>query len=320
MSKRPKNRLAACRLIVTLTLFASVFIPVCAEAEGRIVIFLSAEEAAYLRPVEVFADEVNRPTEILNMEGNIDRGMKMMGDVLDKTPSLIFTLGAKATYIAKKVTFDRKRQEIPIVFARVINWERYGLLNDSGNICGISAEVDAGTQMFNLRMFTPNVRTVGVVYSGHSTQIVDRAKMVIAMLGIEIIDAKIAKHGEFRNAYEKMSGKIQAFWILQDPNLFTVENMNWLVEQAKTDKIITLGQSENIAKTGATIAITIDEHNIGTQAASIAKDLLSANQQAKDIGVMPPLGTKIYLNMKTANKITLAIPPDAKNSVSEIFE
>lgn len=319
MSGRPsQNKMNSIRLIVIL-LIGTVSLPVFA-ADGPIAVFLSADEEAYKRPVEVFLSQLERPAETFNLEGDIRKGKKIMSDILSKKPSLIFALGAKASYIAKITTLKQKRQDIPIVFARVINWQRYKLTANSENVAGIAAEVDPGTQIFNMRMFAPNVQKIGVVYSKHSTQIIERAKMVTAMLGIEIVARKIKNPDEFKRAYEAISNDVQAYWILQDPVVFTVENMNWLVEQSIKKKIITLGQSENIAIKGSMLAVTIDEHNIGVQAASIANNVLTGDQKPKDVGVMAPLGTKIFLNMKTANSMGIKISEEAKNTATEILE
>ncbi len=80
-----------------------------------------------------------------------------------------------------------------------------------------------------------------------------------------------------------------------------------------------MGQSDNIVRRGALLAVGIDPNNIGVQAASMARNILKG-QKPKDIGVMPPLGTRLILNMATAKKIGLEINELAKSKASTIIE
>ena len=63
-----------------------------------------------------------------------------------------------------------------------------------------------------------------------------------------------------------------------------------------------------------------DLHSIGSQAVAISKSILYHNKKPKDIGVMSPLGTKIFLNLLTAEKIGLDISPAAREMASEIID
>jgi ABC-type uncharacterized transport system substrate-binding protein len=292
-----------------------------ADTVKPVVILLSSDDEAYTRPVETFTDEVQMPVEVFNLHGEVTNYEERMSDILSRDPALIFALGAKAAYIAKLETLKRKRQDVPVVFAMVLNWQRYELLSGSDNVAGIATDIDPGTQFANLAMFAPEVKKIGVIYSNkHSSGIIARARQVAQVLGYKLIAQPIIHQQEFRSAFEKISDNIQAYWILTDPVVFSTRNMNWLKKQCLRQHIPTMGQSENVVKLGMLLGINTDAAYIGIQAASMARNILLNNQSPKSIGVMPPLGTALVLNIKTANKIGLKINRLALGVTNKIIE
>ncbi|MBU0995441.1 MAG: hypothetical protein KJ737_23335 [Proteobacteria bacterium] len=305
-------------LIVIIILITSRFS--YSFADNHIAILLSSEGAAYTGPARTFEAEVGTPVRIYNLEGDVKNASAIMEKIYNNKPSLIYALGAKAAYIAKIEAIKKERSDIPIVFAMVLNWERYDLLNGSDYIAGVSTDLDPGTQFAYLNLFAPHVKKIGVIYSKtHSARKIEQAINVSRLLNLELITETISHHKEFRNAFNKMQKKIDAFWIVTDPVIFTPRNMEWLKDKCINNNIVNMGQSKNIADLGILLAVDIDSQDIGIQSASIAKNIILRNQSPKSIGVMPPLGTELILNLKTANKIGLRIHADAKNIANKII-
>lgn len=292
-----------------------------ADTAKPVVVLLSSEDEAYTRPVATFTDELRMPVEVFNLHGQVTKAGERMNEILSRNPVLIFALGAKAAYIAKLETLKRKRQDVPVVFAMVLNWERYELLRGSDNVTGIATDIDPGTQFANLAMFAPEVKKIGVIYSEkHSSAIITKARLAAQKLGYELIAQPIIRQKEFRRAFEEISDHIQAYWILAEPVVFSTKNMSWLKKRCLRQRIITIGQSENVVKLGMLLGINTDAANIGMQAASMARNIVMHNQRPKRVGVMPPLGTSLVLNIKTANKIGLRINAMALGMTNKIIE
>lgn len=312
------GKLLRINLIVALA-FGFIINACCmAYGAGPVVVLLSDEEDAYTRPLTVFANEVDAPVAVYNLHGDITKNPDLENEIFSHEPALIFTLGAKAAYAAKLWTCSR--QEIPVVFAMVLNWKKYGFSVGHDNIAGVATEVEPGTQFVNMTMFSPNVHRIGVVYSEeHSAEVVAKARKAAKLLGLELEEKTIRHPDEFRSAYKKMAHKIDGFWILSDPVMFTLENISWLEKRCIKDRLVCIGQSENVAKIGIMLGINPDYANIGSQAASIAKNILSGKQGPEEIGVMPPLGTRLYLNMNAADKIGLTISQSAINMANEVI-
>jgi putative tryptophan/tyrosine transport system substrate-binding protein len=292
-----------------------------ADTIKPVVVLLSSNDEAYTRPVATFTDELRMPVEVFNLHGEVTNAGERMGEILSRNPVLIFALGAKAAYVAKLETLKQGRQDIPVVFAMVLNWERYGLLRGSDNVAGIATDIDPGTHFANLAMFAPEVKKIGVIYSEkHSSGIITKARQSARILGYELITQPIIRRKDFRRAFEEISENIQAYWILADPVVFSTKNMNWLKKRCLKQHIITIGQSANVVRLGMLLGINTDPGDIGIQAASMARNIVLHNQSPKRIGVMPPLGTSLVLNINTANKIGLKINPMALGMTSKIVE
>ncbi|MCP4689810.1 MAG: hypothetical protein GY859_17285, partial [Desulfobacterales bacterium] len=211
--------------------------PGSSSGPGRsVAILLSEDIEAYNKPARAFEKEVGFPVEFFNLHGEVKNAKPVMKEILSRKPSLIYALGAKASYVAKVYTKDQP--EIKVVFAMVLNWQKYKLLEGQDNIAGVEYNVAPGTQFINMTMITPNVRRIGVIYNKkHSSEVVARAQKDAEMLGLELVTTAIRQPKHFKLAFKKMEGRIDGFWIVADPGVFTIDNMYWLNERCLKNNI-----------------------------------------------------------------------------------
>lgn len=304
---------------ILLLLVAGVMLPCpgwAVEPTGPIAILLSDNEEAYSQPVAAFRQEIDLPTQVFNLEGDIKKDPTLKNRLLTSRPALIFALGAKAAYVAKLWTHDH--QDIPVIFTMVLNWQRYDLL-DQRNMVGIATELAPGTQFANMTIFSPKVRRIGVIHSVYSSQIIEQAREAAALLGLELIDVFVERTSDFRRAFKKLSSQVDAFWVLNDPIIYTLDNMDWLGQRCIQERLLCVGQTTNSAKMGFALAINPDIQHIGNQAAGMANNILFHKQTPNEIGVMPPLATLIFLNLGTAEQIGLHLSPEAMDMATTLI-
>ena len=289
-----------------------------AEQNGPIAILLSDSDEAYQQQATSFSSEVDQPTEVFNLRGDIQTDPGLKDKLFASRPALIYALGAKAAYAAKLWT--QNRQEIPVIFAMVLNWRRYNLLEGQRNMAGIAAEMAPGTQFANMTMFSPAIKRVGLLYSPYSSTLVEQARKEANLLGLELVAEPIERSKDFQHGFKKITGQVDAFWVLNDPTLYTLENLSWLEERCLKEKLFCVGQSQNLAKMGLTLTVNPELSQIGTQAAGMAKNILSHGQSPHDIKLMEPIGTQILVNRKTAERIGLALSPQAMNMATSVID
>lgn len=286
--------------------------------DGPIAILLSDSSEAYQQQATAFSGEIARPCQLFNLQGDIQHDPGLKNRLFASRPVLIYALGAKAAYSAKLWT--KEHQEIPVIFAMVLNWQRYNLLEDNTNIVGIAAEIAPGTQFVNMTMFSPTVKRIGLLYSAYSTGLLKQARKEAAMLGLELIAEPIARSDDFQLGFKKLAGHIDAFWVLNDPIIYTLENMDWLEDRCLREKLLCVGQSKNLVKKGLTLAVNPDVNQIATQASAIAKNILTNHQNTREIQVMDPLGTQLLVNLKTAEHIGLKLSPQALSTATTVID
>ncbi len=305
--------------IVTILLLGLFVIPSGAKETDSIAVLLSGSEEVYADTAAAFASEVGFPVHIFNLQGDIKKNPGLKDKLFASNPALIFALGAKAAYIAK--IWTENRPEIKVIFSMVLNWQQYNLLKGQDNIAGIAAEVAPGTQFVNLTTFVPKIKKIGVIYSeNNSSQIITQARQKAQFLGLELIAFPIDRPEDFQTAYKKMRWQLDGFWVLNDPITYSLENMAWLAEKCIKDRLVCLGQSKNITEQGLAFSINTEPGDIASQAASLARNILLGHQSVSEIGVMPPLGTNITVNLKTADRIGITVNEVALNMATTIFD
>ncbi|MCI5122128.1 MAG: hypothetical protein D3908_13245, partial [Candidatus Electrothrix sp. AUS4] len=288
-----------------------------AESEHTIAILLSDNEPAYHEPVQAFRAEICCPAQVFNLQGDIRNDPTLKEKILSTHPRLIFALGAKAAFAAKLWT--QNHQDIPVLFALVFNWQRYHLMEQK-NMVGIAAETAPGTKFANIALFSPDIKKIGVIYSSYSLEVLQKAKEAARILNLDLYDKKIARSKDFQRSFKEISDKVDAFLVLNDPVIYTLENMDWLNIRCIKEKLPCIGQSKNIAEHGLVLSINPDIANIGSQAASIAKNIIQRNQHLNLIGVMAPLGTQILINRTTAKRIGLSLRQTSLDMATRVID
>jgi ABC-type uncharacterized transport system substrate-binding protein len=117
-----------------------------------------------------------------------------------------------------------------------------------------------------------------------------------------------------------LASEVDAIWLPTDPVLYTLENIHWLKRQCVKDRLICIGQSDNVVKLGLLLAVNPDIPSIGGQAATLATQILSLGVKPAQIGVQDPLGTRLTLNAKTASKIGVKLANEVLILADEVIE
>ncbi|MEJ2619661.1 MAG: ABC transporter substrate binding protein [Candidatus Thiodiazotropha sp.] len=289
------------------------------SAQQSIAVLLSDTEAVYEQPLVEFRAKVKQPIEVFNLQGDIQRAPQVLSQVIASKPSLILAFGAKAAYFAKAAT--QHDQQVPVIFAMVLNWQRYKLLDGQSNLAGINAEVSPGTQLLSMNLLFPEIRRLGVIYSkSHSALSVREAQRAAKLVGIDISARSIERAKELKQAYRRLEAEVDAIWLPTDPVLYTLENIHWLKRQCVKDRLICIGQSDNVVRLGLLLAVNPDIPSIGAQAATLATQVLFQGVKPSQIGVQDPLGTRLTLNAKTASKIGVRLAEEVLMLADEVIE
>lgn len=286
---------------------------------GSVVVLLSDTMEIYQKPVASFCADVGLPVKRYNLHGDPKQAPALKKKIFREKPALILAVGAKAAYIAK--IWTRRQQDIPVIFIMVLDWQRYSLTEGQDNITGISMEISPGTQFANMLLFSPRVKRLGIICStkfAAGTQL-RQIRQTAALLGLELVVNSIGHPREFKRAFKEVSPRVDAFLMLNDPLVLSLDNADWIEQRCVKDRLVCIGQAEELTQFGMLLSTNPDIPYMGSQAASMARNIIIRRQKPKEIGVMAPLGTQISVNLETAAKINLAVENFPLHMATKIF-
>lgn len=264
----------------------------------KVAIVKSADLTVYNAPVKKFKKYIQETLGFTfkeyNIKGNEKTGKKILKIIKKEKYDLIFTLGIKATLLARK-----RIKKIPIVFAMVLNSEQYDLKNN--NITGISLEIPSNVLFSQFTMIAPNIKKIGVLYHPDSSgAAIEKAIIELRKLGINLTAEKVFSEDNLPESFNKIASQVDGFWMTADPFIINKKNFKFLLKKTLALKIPFIAYSEPFVNAGALFSLSPDYFTIGSQAGAIVKNILVDKISPGKIQVAPPIGTFLVINKKTA--------------------
>ena len=293
-------------LIGALSLL-TVMVPREAFAATAVVV-KSADAGVYREAIEGFrAVTALTVGDLFDLEGDVGNGPAVVRKIkaMPNKPDLIYAVGIYALQaLVGQIT------DIPIVFSMVLN-PPVVVGPQVKNITGASINVPIDVQLRSLKQLAPQVKRIGVVYDPSKTGfLLAAAQRVAPELGVTVVARPINSPRASVTALEELEKQVDALWILPDSTILTPETVQYMLLVAFRRKIPLLGLSDSQAKMGALVAISFRSgHDIGKQAGELAKAILGG-RPIEDVPYTMADKTKQTLNLKTAEKIGLQIPPE----------
>ena len=303
-----ENRFILSTTIISLLLFTGSF-----SFAAEIAVVTSSRIKPYQVALAAFAKTTRAELTEYDMGGDTDRGTEIIKKIALKKPNLILTLGTKAA----KLTCQNIR-DIPIIFCMVSRPERYGLTGE--NITGVSLNVPARVQFETLKSILPYTKRIGLVFNQEeSGKAVKKAAKEAKKLGLELVALQIESEKEVPRVTRDLKGNIDALWMIMDSTIVTKESVKHLILFTIRNKIPFMGLSIRFVQEGALLALSADYADMGRQASKLAKQILKGNSP-KDLPIVPPEKTKLFLNRKAAKLIGIDFPPHVIQRAYKIFE
>jgi len=303
------------RFFIATALLWCIFILSMAPGmlQARVIAVLKSDDlAAYSAPIESFTQAINARVVTYDLGGDLEKGKQIAQQLAQVPPDLILALGAKAAYSARKYI-----TQVPVVYAMVLNPEKYQLTQP--NMTGITIEIPPETVFTQYRMFAPEISRVGVIYGTATEELVKRAEKAASSLGILLVRAQVADPREVGEAFDRIRDMIDSLWMVPDTTVLTEETFRLLLQKTKSRKIPYLAYSDNFVKAGAFVSVSPDYRTIGSQAASIARQILDDKTSPAAIPPAPPIGTHLTVNLQTAKALDLHLDPLVMAFADEII-
>jgi putative tryptophan/tyrosine transport system substrate-binding protein len=315
-----KNCLRPTRFLPYMTLLwffgcGVLLIPDMLSAESTPRILLINSDAAvtkYKEPQETFKQVIAQSVVEVDLGDKKWESSNIEDFLYDEDPDIIYCIGTKAYLFANKYAPKKN-----IVFSSIINWLRLPITDKT---YGVSNELHAGMEMTLFRLMFPNVQKIGVLYSRKYTEEwFKNAENQAKEMGVEISSQAITDKKQTLSALKKLLPKIDAFWLISDPELIsTKEDLLAILQECDAQKKPVFSYQKAFAELGAVLIVSVDDPTIGRQAAGIVTAVLSGDQL--DNKVQFPAGTYTILNLKKVKEYGLQYNEGALDSVNEIIQ
>jgi len=279
---------------------------------GEIAALISDDTEAYTTVLLDFKKNLpkERITE-LNMKGDLEIGKKIIAQVKVLNPSVLLTVGAKASEIAAK-----QAGGIPQVYCMVFNPFELGLQNDTQT--GVMMVASPDSQFASFKSILPGLKRLGVIYNPQKTlPLIEAAKNAASRIDLEIIERHVSSSGEIAQNLKELIPQVGAIWLIPDTTVVSRDTFSYLLQNTVDQKVPIFAFSEGLVKSGALASFSPDYSEIGKEAARLA-DKISSGASPKGLPPVYPKGD-LYLNLNTAQTLGIKISPDIIRKAQKIY-
>jgi putative ABC transport system substrate-binding protein len=229
--------------------------------------------------------------------------------------ALLYAMGSSATKLARKIAGDR-----PTVFSMVVNPVTQGLYDPAGKdpVTGVSMDVSFAEQFDALKRVLPRAKRVGVVHQASNLGLVQRARDAARARGLELIGVSVNTSDQIPNAFEGLTGKVDALWSFADSLVYSPNLAQFIILHTLRNRLPFMGVSLGYVKAGALFCVYADYHDLGRQAAEMAVEILKGKPPSS-IPMQSPRQSKMALNLSAAEAIGQDIPLQVRKTAAEKF-
>jgi putative ABC transport system substrate-binding protein len=295
-TSRPRRVLAWCVPLAVLLLAASA---ASSGRPARALVLTSGNLPQYTTPAESFVVAHAGEARIVDVGTSKETGRKRIEEAVAQGPvDAVFAVGAPAAWLARQVLPD-----VPLTFAMVIDWKRYGL---GAKESGVLVEMPVDALLTRFKLLLPKLDRLGVIVSEEAPMSrIEEARKAAADLEIELVVARVRYSDDVPGAYRRIRTSISALWMVPDPVVVTRDNFQYLAHRTRSDELPFLAFSENFVRAGALLSVSPDYATIGSQAAALL-DRLVDSAGAEHI-VQAPIGSSLVVNADTARDLGIDI-------------
>lgn len=215
-------------------------------------------------------------------------------------------------------------KDIPIVFSACTDPVDSGLVSNLAkpgkNVTGTSDAVSAEKIMELARRITPNIKTVGALYSSSETNsisVVNNLKEYAKKNGMTVVDATVTNSSEAQQAASSLVGKVDAMFCPIDNMIASA--LPIVAQVAKKGKIPFYVGADSMVKDGGLATYGINYTVLGQETANMAAEILKGKKPG-DIAVKTITDVEIYINQATADAIGIKIPEDVQKEAAQVFD
>jgi putative ABC transport system substrate-binding protein len=288
---------------------------------------------SYTRPLEGFRQQLrelgwvegrNIAIEYRWADGRVDRLAGLADELVRLKVDLITAAPTPAALAAKKAT-----STIPIVGLSLTEPVAVGLVaslaRPGGNVTGVSYAFGTdifGKQLELLRDVVPKVRRVAAIGDPGSSpahpHMLDAVKTAGRSLGLELQLVDVRASSEFDGAFAAMVKERAGALLVMGSPLFFLHRAR-LAELAMKHRLPSMSTQEQWVDAGGLMSYGpnfVDVYRRG----AVYVDRILKGAKPGELPIEQPTSLALVLNLKTAKRLGLAIPPGVRERADQVIE
>ncbi|MBF0565906.1 MAG: hypothetical protein HQK89_11740 [Nitrospirae bacterium] len=229
-----------------------------------------------------------------------------LDEVYRLKPRVIFAIGAKALRYLSVIN------DLPIVYTMVSRPRT--IVEEKKNIIGVSTEVPFEKQLNAISRIFPSVKRLGIMYNpadSINTTTFNNISSKAALLKITLTEGKFHNSKGLISAVDLMDGNIDSLWLTPDPLMTSPELIEYIMLHSIKYGIPVFSFMDRHLELGASLVITTDPGDVGTQAGEIA-NIMSRSLQPENYINESKFAT-VMINKLVASKMGCPIAESYKN-------
>jgi len=253
--------------------------------------------------------------------GQVDRLPQLVDELVASKVAVIVTMGYPAALAAKE------HSNLPIVVVRAGDPVADGLAasfaHPGGHVTGISeiaAELSA-KRLSLLKTAAPSVHRLAMLWNAEDLGMSLRYKAAEAQarsLGIEVESLGVTASGDFEAAFAAMTNRPPDA-ILMVTDVLTTLNRQRVIDFAAEHKLPAIYEYDFLVRDGGLMSYGPDVTEMFDSAAELAFRILDGADPG-DLPLETPSRFVLAINLETAKKIGLTIPPSLLARADDVIE
>lgn len=189
-----------------------------------------------------------------------------------------------------------------------------------GNITGVSDRNPAKQQLELIKKLTPNVKTIGALYSSsedNSKSQVEEFKKLAEEAGYKVEEYSVPSTNEIASTMNVMTGKVDAIWIPIDNTIASA--FATVVSSNKDAKKPIYPSATAMVEEGGLASVVVDQHDLGVATGKMAAKILKGAKPEETAVEIFNKG-KSVINKKNAKELGITLPDDVLKEAGQVIE
>nr|WP_246100972.1 tryptophan ABC transporter substrate-binding protein [Streptococcus cuniculipharyngis] len=264
-------------------------------------------------------DDKKLTIDFLNAEGDQSKVQTMSQTLVNNGNQVLVGIATPAAQGLANASKD-----IPVIMGAVTDPVGANLVKDlkkpGGNVTGVSDRTPIGAQIELMKTLTPDVKTVGVLYTSsedNSKSQVEEFTKLAEEKGYKVEAYSVPSTNEITTTMNVMLSKVDAVWLPLDNTIASA--FATVVSAAKEAKKPIFPSVDTMVKEGGLASVVINQYELGVATGKMVAKVLDG-QKVGDLPVEIFAEGQPVVNQKVAKELGIAIPEDVLKTAVEVIK